>query len=129
MDDGAARATRAAPEDVAAEGPVPKRQKLAVDALDSLEPAARLQALGDALYPAIFQMLSEPLAGKLTGMLIEMPTQSVLDCLAAPETLKTTVEQALKALSKDMRAMAASSVASVLPGEATAANAAEAAVA
>ena len=128
VDDGAARATRAAPEDVAAEGPGPKRQKLAVDALDS-QPAARLQALGNALYPAIFQMVGEPLAGKLTGMLIEMPTQSVLDCLAAPETLKTTVEQALKALSKDMRAMAASSVASVLPGEATAANAAEAAVA
>jgi hypothetical protein len=137
MDDGTARATREAPEDVAAEGPGPKRQKLAVDALDSLEPAARMQALGNALYPAIFQMLGEPLAGKLTGMLIEMPTQSVLDCLAAPETLKTTVEQALKALSKDVRAMAAppppapqaSSAASVLAGEATAANAAEDAVA
>jgi hypothetical protein len=95
-----------------------------------------MQALGNALYPAIFQMLGEPLAGKLTGMLIEMPTQSVLDCLAAPETLKTTVEQALKALSKDVRAMAAppppapqaSSAASVLAGEATAADAAEAAV-
>ena len=137
VDDGTARATFEAPEDVAAEGPGPKRQKLAVDALDSLEPAARMQALGNALYPAIFQMLGEPLAGKLTGMLIEMPTQSVLDCLAAPETLKTTVEQALKALSKDVRAMAAppppapqaSSATSVLAGEATAANAAEAAVA
>ena len=137
VDDGTARATREAPEDVAAEGPGPKRQKLAVDALDSLEPAARMQALGNALYPAIFQILGEPLAGKLTGMLIEMPTQSVLDCLDAPETLKTTVEQALKALSKDVRAMAAppppapqaSSATSVLAGEATAANAAEAAVA
>ena len=120
VDDGTARATRAAPEDVAAEGPEPKRQKLAVDALDSLEPAARMQALGNSLYPAICQLLGEPLAGKVTGMLIEMPTQSVLDCLAAPETLKTTVEQALKVLSTDVCTMAA--------GEAAAATA-EAAVA
>ena len=88
--------------------------------VDALEPAARMQALGNALYPAICQLLGEPLAGKVTGMLIEMPTQSVLDCLAAPETLKTTVEQALKVLSTDVCTMAA--------GEAAAATA-EAAVA
>ncbi|KOO27770.1 hypothetical protein Ctob_008473 [Chrysochromulina tobinii] len=75
--------------------------------VDALEPAARMQYLGSALYAPIFQMLGEPLAGKVTGMLIEMPTQNILDCLREHVTLKATVDEALKALPEEMRAMAA----------------------
>ena len=75
--------------------------------VDALEHAARMQYLGSALYAPIFQMLGEPLAGKVTGMLIEMPTQNILDCLREHVTLKATVDEALKALPEEMRAMAA----------------------
>eukprot|EP00900_Chrysochromulina_parva_P009598 jgi/Chrpa1/1863/Chrysochromulina_OHIO_Genome00011285-RA len=75
--------------------------------VDALEHAARMQYLGSALYAPIFQMLGEPLAGKVTGMLIEMPTQNILDCLREHVTLKATVDEALKVLPEEMRAMAA----------------------
>lgn len=77
------------------------------NAVDALDPAARAQYLGTALYPGIFAQLGEPLAGKVTGMLLEMPTQNILDCLAAPGTLKATIDDALSVLPEDMRAAVA----------------------
>lgn len=75
-------------------------------AVDALEPDARLSYLGNTLYPGIFALIGEPCASKVTGMLLEMPTQAILDCLGSEDTLKTTVDRALEVLPEELRATA-----------------------
>jgi len=74
--------------------------------VDALDPGARTQYLGNALYPNIYQLVGEQLAAKITGMLLEMPTQNILDCMTAPATLKATVDDALGVLPEEERSTA-----------------------
>ena len=71
--------------------------------LDAMEPGMRMQYLGNGLYPQVATLVGgEPLAGKITGMLLELPTKAILENLASPETLKQTVGEAMAALPADV---------------------------
>ncbi|KAH6573732.1 hypothetical protein BASA60_005914 [Batrachochytrium salamandrivorans] len=61
------------------------------------------QAVGEALFPLVHAQ-SPQLAGKVTGMLLEMDNGELLHLLESPETLAAKVGEALAALEQHMRA-------------------------
>ncbi|KAJ6223086.1 hypothetical protein RDWZM_001631 [Blomia tropicalis] len=66
------------------------------------------QALGEQLYPKVAQ-LEKNLAGKITGMFLEMESAEVIHMLESPEFLKSKVEEAmavLAAANRDKEGMA-----------------------
>ena len=62
-------------------------------------PAEQKQMLGEALYPRIHETQPE-LAGKLTGMLIEMDSSEVLYLLENDEAMAAKVQEALDVLAE-----------------------------
>ena len=63
----------------------------------NLDPAAQKQLLGEALYPKIHA--SQPdLAGKITGMLLEMDSSELLYLIENDEALTAKVQEALDVL-------------------------------
>jgi len=71
--------------------------KLTAAALERLRPEEGKQLLGEALYPLIHESQPE-LAGKITGMLLEMPSPELLHLLDDAEALKAKVDEALTVL-------------------------------
>ena len=74
-------------------------------ALAAVPPAVQKAQLGHALYPRVVSMVGESLAGKVTGMMLEMPPQELLGLLhAAPESgaLRAAVDRALGVLPANM---------------------------
>jgi polyadenylate-binding protein len=65
--------------------------------LERLRPEEGKQLLGEALYPLIHESQPE-LAGKITGMLLEMPSPELLHLLDDAEALKAKVDEALTVL-------------------------------
>lgn len=65
--------------------------------LASASPENQKQMLGDALYPKV-QAAEPALAGKITGMLLEMENGEILNLLEDEESLKTKVNKALEVL-------------------------------
>jgi len=61
--------------------------------------AVQKQMLGEKLYPAIARMQPE-LAGKITGMMLEMDNSELLMLLESPPQMKEKVDEALRVLQK-----------------------------
>jgi len=57
------------------------------------------QMLGESLYPLIHETQPD-LAGKITGMLLEMDNGELLHLIESPTALQERVDEALKVLSE-----------------------------
>merc|ERR1719263_1955169 len=73
------------------QGPGP----LTAAALASAPPAVQKQMLGEKLFPAI-QRFQPELAGKITGMMLEMDNSELLILLESEAQLKNKVEEAMR---------------------------------
>lgn len=65
--------------------------------LTSSGPQQQKQLIGEELYRLIFPLHAD-LAGKITGMLLEMDNSELLHMLEVPESLKAKVEEAVSVL-------------------------------
>ncbi|MCJ1314460.1 Protein phosphatase PP2A regulatory subunit B [Agyrium rufum] len=74
--------------------PVPGQGLVTLEALTSAPPAQQKQLLGEALYPKI-QTLQPKLAGKITGMLLEMDNQELFGLVDDDDKLREKVEEAM----------------------------------
>jgi polyadenylate-binding protein len=70
---------------------------LTAAALAAAPPAIQKQMLGEKLFPAIAKMQPE-LAGKITGMMLEMDNSELLILLESEQQLRFKVEEALRVL-------------------------------
>jgi polyadenylate-binding protein len=70
---------------------------LTIEQLSAASPAQQKQLLGEKLFPLIGER--EPtLAGKITGMLLEMENSDILHLIDTPEALNEQVDEALTVL-------------------------------
>ena len=84
-------------------GGAPKigQKRLAIDAqaLATCSPQQQKQTLGEYLYPIISEMQGVELAGRITGMLLELDNSDLMDMLQAHdeggEELKKKVDEAV----------------------------------
>jgi polyadenylate-binding protein len=85
---------RGAPQQIGAmpQGPVPSG--LDMTALSQAPSAQQKQMLGEALYPKIHEQQPE-LAGKITGMLLEMDNAELLNLTSDDAALRAKVEEAM----------------------------------
>lgn len=75
----------------------PPEGALTASALASASPEMQKNMIGERLYPLIHQ--SQPsLAGKITGMLLEMDNSELLHLLESPEALNSKIDEALQVL-------------------------------
>merc|ERR1711879_412497 len=70
---------------------------LSAAALAAAPPAMQKQMLGEKLYPEIAKYQPE-LAGKITGMMLEMDNSELLILLESESQLKNKVDEALRVL-------------------------------
>jgi len=70
---------------------------LTASALASASPEMQKNMIGERLYPLIHQSQPE-LAGKITGMLLEMDNSELLHLLESPEALKAKIDEAIQVL-------------------------------
>merc|ERR1719146_116367 len=66
-------------------------------ALAAAPPAVQKQMLGEKLFPAI-QRIQPELAGKITGMMLEMDNSELLILLESEAQLKHKVDEAMRVL-------------------------------
>ncbi|KAL3888366.1 hypothetical protein ACJMK2_000734 [Sinanodonta woodiana] len=71
--------------------------------LDSAPPQEQKQMLGERLFPLIQRMYYPDLAGKITGMLLELDNYELLHMLDSSESLKAKVDEALALLIKSRK--------------------------
>merc|ERR1711933_468478 len=76
--------------------PIPG-QPLTASALAAAPPPVQKQMIGEKLYPAIAKHQPE-LAGKITGMMLEMDNSELLILLESDIQLKSKVDEAMKVL-------------------------------
>ncbi|PYH93884.1 polyadenylate binding protein [Aspergillus ellipticus CBS 707.79] len=91
----AAQATAGREEGAPAGGLTPQN-------LTSVPPAQQKQMLGEALYPKI-QAQQPELAGKITGMLLEMDNAELISLLEDEEALRAKVDEALSVYDEYMK--------------------------
>ena len=85
------------PQPPAAPSAAPANAPLTLSALAAADPSAQKNMIGERLYPLIAQ--SEPeLAGKITGMLLEMDNSELLHLLESPDSLRMKIQEALMVL-------------------------------
>ena len=77
--------------------PAPSNEQLTPAALASATPEVQKNMIGERLYPLIHQTQPE-LAGKITGMLLEMDNSELLHLLESPEALGAKIQEALQVL-------------------------------
>merc|ERR1719461_841507 len=70
---------------------------LTASALAAAPPGVQKQMLGEKLFPAISKFQPE-LAGKITGMMLEMDNSELLILLESEQQLRNKVDEALKVL-------------------------------
>jgi len=75
---------------------------LTASALAAAPPGAQKQMLGERLYPAISKFQPE-LAGKITGMMLEMDNSELLIMLESDQQLKMKIDEAMKVLEGNSR--------------------------
>eukprot|EP00977_Amphora_coffeiformis_P008529 scaffold1931_cov162-Amphora_coffeaeformis.AAC.6 len=79
------------------QAPPPHEGALTAAALASASPEMQKNMIGERLYPLIHQSQPE-LAGKITGMLLEMDNSELLHLLESPEALGSKISEALQVL-------------------------------
>merc|ERR1711918_268660 len=67
--------------------------------LAAAPPAVQKQMIGEKLYPAIAKIQPE-VAGKVTGMMLEMDNSELLMLLESEQQLRTKVNETLQVLSQ-----------------------------
>jgi len=77
--------------------PPPSQEPLTAAALASASPEIQKNMIGERIYPLIHQSQPE-LAGKITGMLLEMDNSELLHLLESPEALNVKIAEALHVL-------------------------------
>mmetsp|Transcript_15930 Transcript_15930/g.34927 ORF Transcript_15930/g.34927 Transcript_15930/m.34927 type:complete len:709 (-) Transcript_15930:128-2254(-) len=88
---------QSAPPPQPAPAPMPHEGALTASALASATPEMQKNMIGERLYPLIHQ--SQPdLAGKITGMLLEMDNSELLHLLESPDALNAKISEALQVL-------------------------------
>ena len=73
------------------------QQPLTAAALAAAPPGMQKQMLGEKLFPAVAQHQPE-LAGKITGMMLEMDNSELLILLESESQMKNKVDEALRVL-------------------------------
>jgi polyadenylate-binding protein len=85
------------PQVQAAPQSAPQEGALTASALASASPEMQKNMIGERLYPLIHQSQPE-LAGKITGMLLEMDNSELLHLLESPDALNSKISEALQVL-------------------------------
>jgi len=85
------------PHPVPQQQPMPHEGALTASALASASPEMQKNMIGERLYPLIHQSQPE-LAGKITGMLLEMDNSELLHLLEDSEALNSKISEALQVL-------------------------------
>merc|ERR1719337_88147 len=86
------------PPAAAAAAPAPQGQPFNASTLAAAPPAVQKQMLGEKLYPQIAKIQPE-MAGKVTGMMLEMDNSELLMLLESEAQLRHKVNEALSVLS------------------------------
>jgi len=73
------------------------KDPLTAQALATAPPGMQKQMLGEKLYPAVSRLQPE-LAGKITGMMLEMDNSELLMMLEQEQQLKQKVDEAMRVL-------------------------------
>lgn len=73
------------------------QEPLTASMLASAPPQEQKQMLGERLFPLI-QAMHPTLAGKITGMLLEIDNSELLHMLESPESLRSKVDEAVAVL-------------------------------
>ncbi|XP_010956992.2 polyadenylate-binding protein 1-like isoform X1 [Camelus ferus] len=76
---------------------IPGQEPLTASVLAAAPLHEQKQMIGERLYPLIYN-IHAPLAGKITGMLLEIDNSELLLMLESPESLNAKVEEALTVL-------------------------------
>jgi polyadenylate-binding protein len=76
-------------------------------ALAAADPADQKNMIGERLYPLIYQH-QDKLAGKITGMLLEMDNAELLNLIESPDALMSKIEEALDVLKNHQEGIAGS---------------------
>lgn len=76
---------------------VPGQEPLTATMLATAPPQEQKQMLGERLFPLI-QLMHQDLAGKITGMLLEIDNSELLHMLESRESLKAKVDEAVAVL-------------------------------
>ncbi|KAF8467684.1 hypothetical protein BDZ91DRAFT_121763 [Kalaharituber pfeilii] len=79
-------------------------------------PMQQKQLLGEALYPKI-QEMNPALAGKITGMLLEMDNQELLALIDDPAALRLKVDEALTVYDEYVKKQEGEAATGTAPGE------------
>jgi hypothetical protein len=98
---GCAPALAPAPAPPPAPAPIPAaaRAPLTLAALANAPAAQQTNMIGERLYPLVYQSQPE-LAGKITGMLLEMDNSELLHLLESPDELRAKITEALEAIAE-----------------------------
>ena len=83
------------------------QEPLTLSMLANANPAQQKNMIGERLYPLIHASQPE-LAGKITGMLLEMDNGELLHLLESPEALRAKIQEALDVLRQHSAQVAAS---------------------